>query len=97
MSEMQQKFGPRGFTVIAINVDKKRADADRFLTQNPAGFTVVFDEAGTTPSAYGSRACRAPISWMPRARSPFVERGFLDEHKAELEQRIAALVAGGKN
>ena len=52
---MQQKYGPRGFAVVAINVDKKRADAERFLAQNPANFTVVFDEAGATPAAYGGQ------------------------------------------
>jgi hypothetical protein len=28
-----------------------------------------------------------------RGNVTYVERGFLDEHRAELEQRIAALVA----
>ena len=35
---MQQKYGARGFIVVAVNVDKKRADADRFLAQLPANF-----------------------------------------------------------
>ena len=33
MNEMQQKYGARGFTIVGINVDKKRADAERFLQQ----------------------------------------------------------------
>ncbi len=53
MNEMQQKYGAKGFTVVAVNVDKKRADAEKFLGQNPANFTVVYDEAGSTPAAYG--------------------------------------------
>src|SRR6266480_3576285 len=53
MNEMQQKYGPRGLAVVAINVDKKRSDAERFLVQYPAEFTVVYDDAGTTPAAYG--------------------------------------------
>jgi thiol-disulfide isomerase/thioredoxin len=97
MSEMQQKYGPRGFVVVAVNVDKKRADADRFLAQTPAGFTVVYDEAGATPSAYKVKGM--PSSYLIDARGnvTFVERGFLDEHKADLEQRIATLVAAIKN
>ena len=92
MTEMQQKYGPRGFTVVAINVDKKRADAERFLAQNPAGFTVVYDEAGATPSAYAVKGMPSSYLVDVRGNVTFVERGFLDEHKAELEQRIAALV-----
>jgi cytochrome c biogenesis protein CcmG/thiol:disulfide interchange protein DsbE len=96
MNEMQQKYGPRGFAVVAINVDKKRSDAERFLVQHPANFTVVYDEAGSTPTAYGVKGM--PSSYLIDARGnvTFVERGFLDENKAELESRVAALVAAAK-
>ena len=97
MNEMQQKYGPRGFTIVAINVDKKRADADRFLAQYPAQFTVVYDEAGATPNAY--RVTGMPSSYLIDARGnvTFVERGFLDEHKAALEDRVKALLGATKN
>jgi thiol-disulfide isomerase/thioredoxin len=97
MSEMQQKYGTRGLVVVGINVDKKRADADRFLAQTPAGFTVVYDEAGAAPSAYGVKSMPSSYLIDAQGKITFVERGFLDEHKAELEQRIAALVAAAKN
>ena len=68
--------------VVGVNVDKKRADADKFLAQNPASFTVVFDEAGTTPSAYAVKGM--PSSYLidaprqrdvRRARLPRREQG----------------------
>lgn len=97
MNEMQQKYGPRGFTIVAINVDKKRVDAERFLAQIPAHFTVVYDEAGVTPNAYG--VAGMPSSYLIDARGnvTFVERGFLDEHKAGLEDRVKALLAATKS
>ncbi|MEO8752598.1 MAG: TlpA disulfide reductase family protein [Casimicrobiaceae bacterium] len=97
MNEMQQKYGAKGFTVVAVNVDKKRSDAEKFLVQNPANFTVVYDEAGATPAAYGVKGM--PSSYLVDARGnvTFVERGFLDESKADLENRLAALLAAAKN
>lgn len=97
MNEMQQKYGSRRFTIVAINVDKKRADAERFLAQIPAHFTVVYDEAGVTPNAYGVTGM--PSSYLIDARGnvTFVERGFLDEHKAALEDRIKALLTVPKS
>jgi len=95
MNEMQQKYGGKGFTIVGVNVDKKRSDADKFLVQNPADFTVVFDEAGTTPAAYAVKGMPSSYLIDGKGNVVYVERGFLDEHKAELEQRIAALV--GKN
>lgn len=92
MAEMQQKYGAKGFTVVAVNVDKKRSDAERFLEKTPAGFTVVYDEAGTTPAAYAVKGMPSSYLIDPSGKVTFVERGFLDEHKAEIEQKIAALV-----
>ena len=97
MNEMQSKYGPRGFTVVGVNVDKKRADADRFLAQVPASFTIVFDETGATPSAWGVKGMPSSYLVDGAGKVVFVERGFTDEHKAELEQRIATLVSAGKN
>jgi thiol-disulfide isomerase/thioredoxin len=93
MNEMQQKYGARGFTVIAVNVDKKRADADKFLALIPASFTVVFDPTGATPTAWAVKGM--PSSYLIDARGTvtFVERGFLDESKGPLEERIKALLA----
>jgi cytochrome c biogenesis protein CcmG/thiol:disulfide interchange protein DsbE len=92
MAEMQQKYGPKGLVVVAVNVDKKRSDAERFLEKTPASFTVVYDEAGTTPAAYAVKGMPSSYLIDGTGKVTFVERGFLDEHKADLEQRIAALV-----
>ncbi len=92
MNDMQQKYGGKGFVVVGVNVDKKRADADRFLAQIPASFTLAFDEAGTTPNAFGVKGMPSSYLIDASGKVVYVERGFLDEHKALLEQRVAALV-----
>src|ERR1700740_2946401 len=40
MNELAERYGDKGFTVVAVNVDKKREDAERFLASTPARFTV---------------------------------------------------------
>jgi thiol-disulfide isomerase/thioredoxin len=93
MSEMHDKYGARNFAIVAINVDRKRADAERFLGQFAApGFAVVFDPAGATPETYRVRAM--PSSYLIDARGTIVEveSGFREERKAALEARIRALV-----
>ena len=93
MNEMQQKYGGKGLAIVAVNVDKKRADADKFLAQLPASFPVVFDEAGTSPAAFGVKGM--PSSYLIDARGNvvLVERGFVDGRRAELEDRIKSLLA----
>ena len=92
MAEMQKKYGPSGFTVVAVNVDKKRPDAERFLQATPAQFTVVYDPAGTTPTVWNVKAM--PTSYVVDAKGnvAMVESGFKDENIAELENRIKTLV-----
>ncbi len=92
MNEMQQKYGGKGFVVVGVNVDKKRTDADKFLVQNPANFTIAFDEAGTTPAAYAVKGMPSSYLIDGTGKIVYVERGFTDENKAQIEQRIASLV-----
>ena len=93
MNELQRKYGEQGLAVVAINVDKRRADADRFLAQVPANFDVVFDPDGKTPAAYAVRGM--PSSYLVDARGNVVEveAGFNDQRAAAFEARIRALVA----
>jgi thiol-disulfide isomerase/thioredoxin len=90
MNEMQRKYGPNGLAIVAVNVDRKREDADKFLAVVPAQFTVVFDPAGKAPAAWQVKAM--PSSYLVDAsgRVAFVEAGFRDERKDEVESRIRA-------
>jgi cytochrome c biogenesis protein CcmG, thiol:disulfide interchange protein DsbE len=56
MNEIEQRYAGRGLTIVAVNVDAKREDAERFLHQYPATFAVVYDASGATPRAYDVKA-----------------------------------------
>jgi thiol-disulfide isomerase/thioredoxin len=92
MNAMQEKYGAQGLEVIAINVDKRRADADRFLAQVPARFTTVFDPAGATPGSYDVKAMPSSILIDADGNVALVEEGFRDERRDALEARIRALL-----
>jgi thiol-disulfide isomerase/thioredoxin len=92
MNEMAQKYGAKGLAIVAVNLDRKREEADRFLKSSPADFTVVFDPAGTTPAAWQVKGM--PSSYLVDATGKvlMVESGFRDDRKAEVEERIRAAV-----
>jgi cytochrome c biogenesis protein CcmG, thiol:disulfide interchange protein DsbE len=92
MNEMQQRYGGRGVTIVAINVDAKRADADRFLRQYPATFAVVYDSTGATPGAYAVKAMPSSYIIDPQGRIAGVEQGFLEERRAAVEETIRSLI-----
>ncbi len=45
LDELQKKYGPQGFVIIAVSEDEKKADMDDFLQQHPVSFNTV-REAG---------------------------------------------------
>lgn len=93
MNEMHAKYGPSGLTVIGVNVDKRRPDAERFLQQTPAAFTIVYDSAGKTPEAYAVKGMPSSYLIDSAGKVVAVESGFRDEQKADLEARIRSLLA----
>ena len=93
MNELQRRYGDRGLTIVAINVDKDPADAVRFLERNPAQFAIAYDRDGSIPLAYAVEGM--PSSYLVDARGKVVdvEQGFHDDRKAVVEQRIQSLLA----
>lgn len=52
MNEMHRKYKDEGLTIIAVNVDENPADADKFLADTPAEFTILRDPDGTLAEQY---------------------------------------------
>ena len=56
LNSMHRKYGADGLEIIAVNLDKDRALADRFLAEVPAEFALRFDPAGALAKQYGVQA-----------------------------------------
>ena len=93
MNQMQVKYGPQGLRVVAVSVDARRADAEKFLASMPVEFTVAFDPAGDTPRAYAIRAMPSSFLIGTDGRVLHSHAGFRDADKPDLEQRIRAALA----
>jgi thiol-disulfide isomerase/thioredoxin len=94
MNEMQRKYGARGLQVVAINLDAKRADADQFLAQNPAGMALAFDSKGDSAKRIGVKGMPTSLLIGPDGKVLMVHLGFRAEDRAELEARVVAALGG---
>lgn len=95
MKELQEKFGARGFLIIAISVDEKKAEMEKFLAKNAPPFAVVRDAKGRAAEALGVETM--PTSYLVRAdgRLAAVHKGFEGEAtRREYIQEIEAALAG---
>lgn len=88
MNEMQAKYGGHGLQVVGIAVDNKRADAEQFLKETPARFTVAFDTQGESPKSYRIKGMPSSYLIAPDGRVLYAHAGFREQDKKELEERI---------
>lgn len=95
LNDMQKKYSAQGFTVIGVNVDKKRTDADTFLSATPAQFTLAFDPSGKTPKEW--KVMGMPSSYLigRDGKVRVLHTGFRDQDRAELEASIKEALAEG--
>ena len=92
MNAMHDKYGGSGLAIMAVNVDKKRADADKFLAQLPARFPLAFDPEGATPAAYAIKAMPTSVLIGRDGRVVAVHNGFRNEERDAHESKIASSV-----
>jgi cytochrome c biogenesis protein CcmG, thiol:disulfide interchange protein DsbE len=92
MNRLQGELGHDGLVVIAVNVDRERADADRFLREHRAQFRIVYDPDGLLPEKFGVRGM--PTSFLIDRNGHVQSRheGFLLRDRDALRQLIRALV-----
>ena len=98
MKELVDKFGARGFTVVAVCLDENKGAMESFLKKNPVPFVVLHDVKGRLAEAIGVE--KMPTSFLVGAGGKIagIHSGFdgaatRKEYLAEIE---AALKAAGK-
>lgn len=89
MKTLHEKYGDR-LAVVAIDLDRRRADADGFLAANPVPFTIAFDPAGKVAEAFHVAAMPSSYVLDPQGRVLHAQAGFDPKKTAELESLLAA-------
>ena len=93
LAHLQERFGEKGLSIVAIDLDQERKPADAFLAKYPAPFRVAFDPQGKTAEAFHVEAM--PSSFLIGRDGRVLERhaGFDPKKAAEVEERIAKELA----
>jgi cytochrome c biogenesis protein CcmG, thiol:disulfide interchange protein DsbE len=92
MNRVQKRYGDRGFTVVAINLDKSRAASDEFLKESPADFPIAYDPEGQVASTYRLKVM--PSSYLVDRAGRIVRHhvGFREQDTREIESSIQSLI-----
>ena len=89
---LRKELGPRGFEVLAINVDEFEADALRFLGEIPVSYPVVRDASGATPRAWGVLGMPTGFLLDRKGIVRKVHQGYRKSDGAALRSEIVQLL-----
>lgn len=92
MNELQERYGDDGLVILAVNVDAKRSDADRFLTQYPADFRVLYDPHAALPPVYQVMGMPTAFLIDHRGNVAQTEVGFRLGERQQTEQKLVQLL-----
>ena len=93
MNAMQAKYGAKGFQVVGVNLDAKRDDADKFLAQNAARFTLAFDPKAESAKRFGVKGMPTSVLIDRDGKVVALHAGFREDERSALEERIASALA----
>ena len=93
MEELHRKYAAKGLVVVAINLDKKPADMEKFLQSHPASFVILRD--GTNKLVSDVKIPTMPSSFLldRSGRVVSAHRGFKGaETVKHYEEEIESLL-----
>jgi thiol-disulfide isomerase/thioredoxin len=97
MNRMQQKYGEQGLVIIGVNMDANAGDAEAFLRDYPAQFTIVADPKGELAKRFEVEAM--PSSYVLGRDGAVVatHMGFQVKKTDEYEEQIRQVLLPGED
>ncbi len=95
MNAVQEKYKD-DLVVVAVNLDEKKANAEKFLETYPANFRIVYDQLWQAGREYGIYGL--PFSFVYNRKGELVGKhgGFKDGDEINLDAALKNLIASGE-
>ena len=95
LDQIYAKYKPMGFTLVGINVESERADAERFLGTQKVSFPILFDPQNAVSGSYGVKAMpttilvdrQGRVRWQHMAYKPGDEAKYIEQVRAVLREK----------
>ncbi|MGH8249337.1 MAG: TlpA family protein disulfide reductase [Steroidobacteraceae bacterium] len=95
LDQIYARYKPMGFTLVAINVESEKADAERFLGMQKVSFPILFDPDNRVSGSYGVSAMpttvlvdrQGRVRWQHRAFKPGDEAKYIEQVRAALREK----------
>lgn len=90
---MKNAYGNRGLTVVAVNLDRDRGDAERFLAQFHPNFDVRFDPQGEVAERFKVQGMPTALVIDRHGVVRFTHIGFRPMDEAAYEDQLRTILA----
>ena len=87
------QYGKRDLVVIGVNVDQSRELAQKFLSDTPAYFPIVYDPQGAIATTFKIVGMPSAVLIDRTGHVRFQHVGFSDSRKDEYETHVQELLA----
>jgi thiol-disulfide isomerase/thioredoxin len=93
MNQLQEEFGGKGLTLVGVNLDENSDDANAFLSQHPANFTIAADKGEECARQFDVKAMPSSYLIGPDGVIHHVHLGFRADAGKELRESVEKLLA----
>lgn len=93
MNKLHQEAGAQGLAVVAINLDENPEDAQAFLRQHPADFTIAGDSGEQCAGLFEVKAMPSTYLIGRDGVVKDVSLGFRDGEAEVLHKKVSALLS----
>lgn len=92
LDQIYKKYGAAGFTLLGVNVDTDSTDAQKFLSQVPVSFPVLFDKENKVSKLYDVAAMPSTVFIDRQGNVRALHRGYKAGDESEYLNEIRALI-----
>ncbi|MEM8497422.1 MAG: TlpA disulfide reductase family protein [Pseudomonadota bacterium] len=92
MNDLRQTYSEDELAIVAVNLDGQRSNADRFLKQYPASFSVLYDPEGVLASRYQLPGMPTSYTYDSHGELVHTHIGFQENDAAVVRERLAELL-----
>jgi len=92
LSKLYTKYRSAGFTLLGVNVDDNRKDAESMLKRLDLKFPTLFDNSKNVAKLYGVDTMPATLVIDRDGRVRYVHRGYYEGYERKYEQQVRELL-----
>lgn len=96
LDELYRELGPKGFTVLAVNVDAYRDEATDFLASYPVDYPVLRDDDRALPKKFGVKGMPTAFLIDQQGQLVGVHEGFRKGDADKLRRKVMRLLEAGR-